>query len=70
MLLLLRYGFLAVIVCAFVTDTMLALACTTDFGAWYGTASLLTVLSLIGLAVFAFRTSTAGKPLFGGLLDR
>ncbi|MGO4882941.1 MAG: serine/threonine-protein kinase [Bryobacteraceae bacterium] len=69
-LLLLRYGFLAVIVCAFVTDTMLALACTTDFGAWYGTASLLTVLSLIGLAVFAFRTSTAGKPLFGGLLDR
>jgi hypothetical protein len=68
--LLLRYGFLAVIVCLFVTDTMAALAFTTDFGAWYGTPSLLTVLSLIALAVFAFRTSTSGKPLFGGLLDR
>lgn len=69
-LLFLRYGFLAVIVCVFVTDSMLALACTTDFGAWYGTPSLLTILSLIGLALYAFRTSTAGKPLFGGLLDR
>ncbi len=68
--LLLRYGFLAVAVCAFVTDVMAALAFTTDFGAWYGTTSLLTVLSLIGLAAFAFRTSTAGKPLFGVLLDR
>ena len=69
-LLLLRYGFLAVIVCAFVTDTMAQLAFTKDFAAWYGNTSLLTLLSMIGLAVFAFRTTTAGKPVFGGLLDR
>jgi predicted Ser/Thr protein kinase len=69
-ILLLRYGFLAVIICAFVTDAMAHMTFTTDFGAWYGTTSLLTVLSLIALALFAFRTSTAGKPLFGGLLDR
>jgi hypothetical protein len=69
-LLLLRYGLLAVIVCAFVTDAMAQLAFTTDFGAWYGTPSLLTVLSPIGLAVYSFRRSTAGKPLFGGVLDR
>jgi hypothetical protein len=48
-----------VIVCAFVTDAMSELASTTDFTAWYGTPSLLTVLSPIALAVFAFRTSTA-----------
>ncbi|MGA2742123.1 MAG: serine/threonine-protein kinase [Bryobacteraceae bacterium] len=68
--LLLRYGLLAVLLCLFVTDLMAALAFTTDFGAWYGTPSLLTVLSLIGLAAYAFRASTAGKPLFAGLLDR
>jgi hypothetical protein len=68
--LLLRYGFLAVLVCIFVTDMLFALVFTWDFGAWYGTASLLTLLSVIALAVFAFRTSTAGKPLFAGLLDR
>ena len=68
--LLLRYGFLAVVVCLFVTDTMISFAFTPDFSAWYGTSSLLTVLSLIALALFAVRTSTAGKPLFGGLLDR
>jgi hypothetical protein len=49
---------------------MASMAFTPDFTAWYGTSSLLTVLSLIALALFAFRTSTAGKPLFVGLLDR
>jgi hypothetical protein len=68
--LLLRYGFLAVLVCIFVTDLLIALVFTPDFAAWYGSASLLTLLSIIALAVYAFRTSTAGKPLFAGLLDR
>jgi serine/threonine-protein kinase len=68
--LLLRYGFLAVLVCIFVTDLLFALVFTWDFAAWYGSASLLTVLSVMALAVYAFRTSTAGKPLFAGLLDR
>jgi predicted Ser/Thr protein kinase len=68
--LLLRYGFLAVVVCIFATDLTIAFAFTLDFPAWYGTSSLLTVLSLIALALFAVRASTAGKPLFGTLLDR
>jgi Protein kinase domain len=68
--LMLGYGFLAVMVCVFVTDLVANLAFTTDFSAWYGSTSLLTVLSLIAISLFAFRTSTAGKPLFGGLLDR
>ena len=48
--LLLRYGFLASLICLFVTDLIAALAFTTEFSAWYGTTSLLTILSLIGLA--------------------
>lgn len=40
-------GVLAVIVCVFVADTMLALTFTTNFGAWYGTASLLTLMSRV-----------------------
>jgi len=68
--LLLRYGLLAAMVCILVTDLLIALVFTADFGAWYGTASLLTVLSVIAMAVYAFRTSTAGKPLFAGLLDK
>jgi predicted Ser/Thr protein kinase len=68
--LLLRYGFLAVLVCIFVTDLLIQIFFTPDLTAWYGIPSLLTLISLIAVALFAFRTSTAGKPLFGGLLDR
>lgn len=68
--LLLRFGLLAVMVCIFVTDLLVALVFTPDFGAWYGTGSLLTLLSIAALALFAFRTSTAGKPLFAGFLDK
>jgi len=68
--LMLRFGLLAVVVCSFVTDLIIALVFTPDFTAWYGTTSLLTLLSLIALALYAFRIATAGKPLFAGLLDR
>ncbi len=68
--LLLRYGFLAAMVCIFVTDLVAAYAFTTDFTMWYGASSLWTIVALIAIAVFAFRTSTAGKPLFAGLLDK
>lgn len=68
--LLLRYGFLAVMVCIFVTDLVAAYAFTTDFTTWYGASSLWTILALIGVGLFAFRTSTAGKPVFAGLLDK
>jgi hypothetical protein len=49
--LLLRYGFLAVLVCIVVTDMLIALVFTSDFAAWYGTGSLMTLLSVMALAV-------------------
>jgi serine/threonine-protein kinase len=59
----LRFGFLVlvVLVCAqrFVNHSFL----TTDFGAWYGQSSLLAVLLLSVLTIWAFRVSLGGRPL-------
>jgi hypothetical protein len=38
---------------------------TTDFSVWYAGVSLFAVLSVAILAALAFRTSLAGRPLFG-----
>jgi serine/threonine protein kinase len=37
---------------------------TFDFGGWYGQSSLVAVVVLVGLGVWAFRTSLGGRPLF------
>jgi len=36
---------------------------TNDFGAWYGESSLVVVVVVSALAVWAFRTSLGGRPL-------
>jgi hypothetical protein len=50
-----------------VTDALLEFLFTLDFTAWYGTSSLLTILSFTALTFYAFRCATAGKPLFAEL---
>jgi serine/threonine-protein kinase len=37
---------------------------TNDFGAWYGESSLVVVVVVSALALWAFRTSLGGQPLF------
>jgi hypothetical protein len=37
---------------------------TNDFGAWYGESSLVVVAVVSALALWAFRTSLGGQPLF------
>jgi hypothetical protein len=37
---------------------------TTDFGAWYGESSLVVVAVVSALALWAFRASLGGQPLF------
>jgi hypothetical protein len=39
---------------------------TADFSIWYAGASVFAVLSVALVAVFAFRNSLAGRPLFEG----
>jgi hypothetical protein len=69
-LVLLRYGLFATVVFGSVmafTDTTLL---TTDFTAWYGQGSLVGVIVVSALAVWAFLVSLGGRPLFAtGSLD-
>jgi len=67
-LLLLRFGLAAVVVCIFVADLMENMVFTANFGAWYGTPSLLASLTVIALAALAFRTSLAGRRVLEGVL--
>jgi hypothetical protein len=59
----LRFGFLVVVamVCVnrFVNDSLL----TTDVGAWYGQSSLIAVLLVTALTIWAFRVSLGSRPL-------
>jgi hypothetical protein len=36
---------------------------TNDFGAWYGESSLVVVVMVGALALWAFRTALGGRPL-------
>jgi serine/threonine-protein kinase len=59
----LRFGFLVVVVmvCAqqFVNHSLF----TSDFGAWYGQSSLIAVLLVTALTIWAFRVSLGSRPL-------
>jgi serine/threonine-protein kinase len=68
-LMLLRCGLLALVVAIFVTDLVPQLAFTTNFSAWYGNGSLLLVLLVGALAIFAFRKSLGGQRISAALLD-
>jgi hypothetical protein len=65
-LILIRLGFLALVATDVFTDILRAMI-TTDPSLWYFGSSLLLVLFVVGVAVFAFRSALAGKPAFGTL---
>ncbi len=67
---LLRCGLLALVVAIFVTDLVAELVFTTNFSAWYGNGSLLLILLVTALAIFAFRKSLGGHRISAALLDQ
>jgi hypothetical protein len=67
---LLRCGLLALVVTIFITDLLAELVFTTNFSAWYGTGSLLLIVVVSGLAIFAFRKSLGGHRISAALLDQ
>jgi Protein kinase domain len=67
---LLRCGLLALVVTIFITDLIGGLVFTTNFSAWYGTPSLVCVVLVSGLAIFAFRKSLGGHRISAALLDQ
>jgi predicted Ser/Thr protein kinase len=61
---MLRFGLVALIASSFVYVLMLMFPITGDFSVWYAGASLLALLSVAAIAVFAFHASLGGRPLF------
>jgi serine/threonine-protein kinase len=64
---MLRLGFFAFVVAAFVLDTTTNTFFTTDFAAWYGQSSLAIVVLVVALALVGFRLSLGSGPIFKSL---
>jgi predicted Ser/Thr protein kinase len=62
-LMMVRFGLLALVVAGAVGVFIERGLLTNDFGAWYGESSLVVVVVVSALAVWAFRTSLGGRPL-------
>jgi serine/threonine-protein kinase len=65
-LLLYRYGLLALISAIFFLHWQIFFPVTRDFGAWYAADFVLTLIISLALVGFGFYTSLAGQPLFRG----
>ncbi len=63
-LVMLRLGFFAIMTTLFMVDGVLNLFLTSDFGAWYGQSSLIVVLVASAFALWGFRQSLGGRPVF------
>ncbi len=61
---LLRLGFFAFVVAAFVLDSVINDYFTPDFTAWYGESSLAVILLVSTIALIGFRLSLGSRPLF------
>ena len=72
LIVLIRFGLLALFVFNLYLSLLSLLPVTLDFSRWYIGRSLLLLLILIGLAVYGFRAALAGRPAFNiaGLEDR
>jgi hypothetical protein len=68
LLVLRRGGLLSLAVTLFFMFSLIEVPITLDLGAWYAPRALPVVAVLIALAVYGFRTSLGGKPLFGSSL--
>ncbi len=61
---LLRLGFFALIVAAFVLDSVIDCYFTPDLTAWYGESSLAVLILVSAIALIGFRLSLGSRPLF------
>ena len=65
-----RYGLLAMMSSLLFQHFIVFFPVTTDLSAWYATNFILEAVFLLAIALYAFRTSLGGQPVFRrGLLD-
>jgi serine/threonine-protein kinase len=63
-----RYGLLALISAIFILHWLIFFPVTRDLSAWYAADFVLTLIISLALVGFGFYTSLAGEPLFRGAL--
>jgi len=63
-----RGGLLSLAVALFYMFSLIEVPITLDVAAWYAPRALPVVAVLVGLAIYGFRTSLGGKPVFGSSL--
>ena len=61
---LLRFGFLSFVVGAGITSILSLFPVTTDFSAWYAGSTIFAIAFVVALAIWAFHTALAGRPVF------
>lgn len=67
LVILIRFGLLAMIITLTLQNVLEAFPLTDHVSAWYGEPTIFVFALLLAVSVFAFYTSTAGKPLFGSI---
>ena len=67
LVILIRFGLLALVVALVLTNVLQAYPITGHFAEWYAEPTILVFVLILALASFGFYTSTAGKPLFGSV---
>ena len=66
---LLRFGLVALVVLEFVAQILIEMPVTRHLSAWYAPSGIFAIALVAGLAIYGFRTTLQGRPVFRGLLD-
>jgi hypothetical protein len=63
-----RGGLLATTAAFYVLFTLQGAPLTRDLSVWYAPSTIVILVALFGIAVFAFRSALGGRAAFSGLL--
>jgi serine/threonine-protein kinase len=67
---LLRFGFFALLATLFVFNSLVGAFFTSDFSTWYGESSLAVVILISAIALLGFKWALAGRPLLSPALSQ
>jgi hypothetical protein len=65
-----RFGVVTAVTFVFTWIVLAHFPLTADLSAWYATSALLTMASVLALAIYGFRTTLAGRPLWRDQLQQ
>jgi len=64
-----RFGLVAYAIAFFVLQTLIGQPITRHLSAWYAPSGILVIAVVAALAIYGFRITLEGRPVFRGLLD-